>query len=188
MKKIAVTGIIASGKSVVCNVIEKLGGEVIYTDKINSELLLDKDYILKLAKIFPNAVQNGVVLKEAIRKQIIENDSKRQALNSLAHSEIKQRVEKIVSQFNGKKIFCEIPLIVESNMVDYFDEIWCVVADNNVRINRIVVRDKVSELDAKRILECQKSERQLIKIASEIIENNGDIKKVEERVKELINR
>ena len=83
------------------------------------------------------------------RKQIIENDSKRQALNSLAHSEIKQRVEKIVSQFNGKKIFCEIPLIVESNMVDYFDEIWCVVADNNVRINRIVARDKVSELDAK---------------------------------------
>ena len=44
MKKIAVTGGIASGKSVVCEIIEKLGYTVIYTDKINSELLTDLEY------------------------------------------------------------------------------------------------------------------------------------------------
>ena len=44
MKKIAITGVIGSGKSAVSNILEKYGKYVIYTDKINKSLLSAANY------------------------------------------------------------------------------------------------------------------------------------------------
>ena len=186
MKKIAITGVIASGKSEVCKIIESLGEEVIYTDKINNELLNDKDYQQKLSLIFPNYIKNDKVDKSLIRQEILQNDDKRKALNSLAHREIKLKVEKIMQKINKKTIFVEIPLIVESNMVEYFDEIWCVVTDYNTKVDRIIKRDKVTEKDAEKIIAAQKKDNELIAISNKIIHNNGNLNKLEEEVKELV--
>lgn len=186
MKKIAITGVIASGKSEVCKIIENLGEEVIYTDKINNELLNDKDYQQKLLLIFPNCIKNDKVDKSIIRQEILQNDDKRKALNSLAHREIKLKVEKIVKKINKKTIFVEIPLIVESNMVEYFDEIWCVVTDYNTKVDRIIKRDKVTEKDAEKIIAAQKKDSELIAISNKVIHNNGNLNKLEEEVKELV--
>ena len=186
MKKIAITGVIASGKSEVCKIIESLGEEVIYTDKINNELLNDKDYQQKLSLIFPNCIKNDKVDKSLIRQEILQNDDKRKALNSLAHREIKLKVEKIMQKINKKTIFVEIPLIVESNMVEYFDEIWCVVTDYNTKVDRIIKRDKVTEKDAEKIIADQKKDNELIAISNKIIHNNGNLNKLEEEVKELV--
>lgn len=186
MKKIAVTGGIASGKSVVCDIIENLGYTVIYTDKINSELLADAEYQKKLALIFPSAIKNGIVDKKYIRNEILQDDSKRLALNALAHSEIKTRVLNMLEKVDTKAIFVEIPLIVESGMKDYFDQIWCVVADIDTKIKRIANRDNVSSLDAQKIIQCQKKDSELISIADIVIENNGDLNKLKEEVGILI--
>ena len=186
MKKIAVTGGIASGKSVVCDIIENLGYTVIYTDKINSELLADAEYQKKLALIFPSAIKNGIVDKKYIRNEILQDDSKRLALNALAHSEIKTRVLNMLEKVDTKAIFVEIPLIVESGMKDYFDQIWCVVADIDTKIKRIEQRDNVSSLDAQKIIQCQKKDSELISIADIVIENNGDLNKLKEEVGILI--
>ncbi|MDE6565841.1 MAG: dephospho-CoA kinase, partial [Clostridia bacterium] len=144
MKKIAITGGIASGKSAVCSEIENLGYKVIYTDKINSELLNDAEYQKKLSAIFPLAVKNNIVDKKLIRQEILLDDKKRLALNALAHSEIKLRVDNLIKNINAKAIFVEIPLIVESGMKDYFDEIWCVIANFDTKIERIIKRDNIS--------------------------------------------
>ena len=186
MKKIAVTGGIASGKSVVCDIIENLGYTVIYTDKINIELLADAEYQKKLALIFPSAIKNGIVNKKYIRNEILQDDSKRLALNALAHSEIKTRVLNMLEKVDTKAIFVEIPLIVESGMKDYFDQIWCVVADISTKIKRIEQRDNVSSLDAQKIIQCQKKDSELISIADIVIENNGDLNKLKEEVGRLI--
>ncbi len=186
MKKIAVTGGIASGKSVVCEIIEKLGYTVIYTDKINSELLTDMEYQKKLALIFPSAVKNGIVDKKYIRNEILQDDSKRLALNTLAHSEIKARVLNLLNKVDAKAIFVEIPLIVESGMKDCFDQIWCVVADIDTKIKRIEKRDNVSSIDAQKIIQCQKKDNELISLSDIVIENNGDLNKLKEEVGRLI--
>lgn len=186
MKKIAITGGIASGKSAVCKIIEDAGYYVIYTDKLNKELLNDAGYIKKLQTIFPEAVNCGVVNKSLIRSTILENDKKRFALNSLAHTEITLKVEKLINNFNGELIFCEIPLIVESNMVDFFDEIWCVVADFETKISRIMKRDAASKCDAEKIIATQKKDSELISISDRVIENNGDLNKLKEEISELI--
>lgn len=186
MKKIAITGVIGSGKSAVSSILEKFGKYVIYTDKINKELLCDKSYVKKLSEIFPDAVKNGFVDKSLIRKEISENNAKRLALNGLAHKEIKHRVDNLIKNFNGKEIFCEIPLIVESDMADYFDEIWCVVCDKETKIKRIMSRDNVSSHDASNMIMLQKSEKQLIQMSKEIIENNGNLKELEEKVKKIL--
>lgn len=186
MKKIAITGVIGSGKSAVSSILEKYGEYVIYTDEINRSLLRDANYIAKLSKLFPNAVKGGKVDKSLIKRQIMHNNAKRLALNELSHKEIRQRVEKIIDNFNGEEIFCEIPLLVESGMAGYFDEIWCVVSDRQTRMQRIMIRDNVSSRDASRLIELQKTERQLIEMSNVVIENNGNLKELEEKVKKIL--
>lgn len=188
MKKIAVTGVIASGKSQVCKIIEDLGGYVIYTDKINAELFQNADYIARLAKIFPTAINNGMVDKAKIRQIISVNNEKREQLNRLAHSEIKIKVQKMIDNYNGNVIFCEIPLLIEANMVDFFDEIWCVNSDFEIKLQRLVARDNISKIDAEKIINCQTNDKKLLQIANVIIENNGSLNELFEQVKTLLSK
>ena len=71
-------------------------------------------------------------------------------------------------------------------MVEYFDEIWCVVTDYNTKVDRIIKRDKVTEKDAEKIIAAQKKDNELIAISNKIIHNNGNLNKLEEEVKELV--
>lgn len=185
MKKIAITGVIASGKSTVCRIIEQLGGFVIYTDKINSDLLCDKSYIEKLKRLFPLAVQNGIVDRKKIREEIVKNDNKRELLNNLAHKEITKKVKDIINALSCEIVFCEIPLIVESGMSEYFDEIWCVVSNRETKINRIMMRDTVSKEQAEKIIDCQNEDSVLMAISDVVIENNGTDKELKEKIKTL---
>lgn len=187
MKKIAITGVIASGKSEVCKLIESFGAKVIYTDKINAELLTEENYLKKLLQIFPDVMVNGTVDKKMIRSAITHCQDKREQLNALAHQEIKQRVELLMSKFNGKAIFCEIPLIVEANMQGDFDEIWCVVADFDTKVKRLMARDNVSKEDAIRIINCQTYDKVLIEISDKIITNNGNFDELKSQVQKFYN-
>lgn len=186
MKKIAITGGIGSGKSAVCKILESLGEFVIYTDKINASLLTEPDYIAKLARIFADSVKDGVVDKRAIRQEISLDAAKRLQLNELAHSEIARRVRNIVDNFNGEEIFCEIPLIVECGMADYFDEIWCVVSDFDVRVRRIQARDNCSKEDAENIINAQLKDDKLTAIANHIVNNNNDLIELRKEVQKLL--
>lgn len=184
MRKIAITGVIASGKSQVCKIIEQLGGKVIYTDKINNSLLQNKDYIEKLSKIFPSCVDNYKVDRRAIRNVISTNCGKRKELNDLAHGEIKKQIKELINAYQGEVVFCEIPLLIEANMVDFFDDIWCVNADYNIKLQRLMLRDNIDLTTAENMIKCQSNDEKLLQIATTIINNNGTIEELYGKVKQ----
>lgn len=187
MLKIAITGVIASGKSQVCKIIEQLGGKVIYTDRINNELLQDKNYIKKLAEIFPQCVDNFAVDRVGIRNIISTNCGKRERLNSLAHTEIKRKIKEVIKSSEENVVFCEIPLLIEANMVDFFDEVWCVNCEYSVKIKRLMERDNIDLISAENMIKCQTNDKKLLQIATRIIDNNGSLEQLFEKVKSSFN-
>lgn len=183
---IAICGGIGSGKSGVVSVLKKLGAHVAVADEINRKLLTESDYLEKLTKLFPDAINDGVVDTKVIRNAIFNDESKRKELNNLAHPEIFKRIFTLAKEVDN--LFVEVPLLIESDVKDKFDAIWAVTADIETRIERIMYRDNISKQSAEKIIKAQENEDLTLKIADEVISNNGDLKRLENVVIALYNK
>ena len=107
-------------------------------------------------------------------------------MNNLAHPEIFKKIFDRAKEVDI--LFVEIPLLIESNVKEKFDAIWAVSAPIETRIERIMYRDNVSKQSAEKIIKAQENEDLTLKIANEIIINDGDFKKLENKVIALFNK
>lgn len=184
---IAITGGIGCGKSFVCNYIRELGGQVLSADSINSELLEEPSYIARIKKLFPDCVTDGKVDRVALGKRIFYNSSDMRKLNELAHPLILAEIRKRANEMSGT-VFVEVPLLVESKSAGMFDKIWLVRAGSKLRMQRIIMRDLVSEEYAKRVMASQSNDELRLKYATSVIENEGNDEALKAQVKRLYNQ
>lgn len=184
--KIAITGGIGSGKSLVARIIINLGGAVISADDVYRDLLDNNRFLVdKILTAFPEcATKDGKVDKKILGGIIFKDAEKRAKLNAITHPAIFLEMERNARKMSGI-IFFEIPLLAESGACSEFDEVWLVVADKEIRIRRIMARDKINRRAAKSRIEAQVSDEVRMKIADRIILNNGDASETEKRVKEF---
>lgn len=180
---IAITGRIGAGKSMVGNIVRALGGYVIDADMINAELMTKTSYILEIKKYFPNAVTNMVIDRKKLADIVFNDKNSLIKLNSIAHPLIIGIIMYEASQVTGQNVFVEIPILLDS-IVMYFNRIWVVESDIDLRIERVFKRDNVS---LERFNRINAAQNQTIKsdIATDIIINNGSEEKLWEEVQKL---
>lgn len=70
-------------------------------------------------------------------------------------------------------------------MTDLARRILVVDVPESVQIERVMDRDDVDEKQARRILDAQASRDQRLAVATEVIDNSGDLASLEERVDAL---
>ena len=175
--RIAITGIIGSGKSTVINLLREVGEICVSADEINARLLTDSTYIQSLAKIFPSVVIDGIVDKSKLSEIVFNDSYSLEKLENLAQPLI---IDEIIKKTSGKGIyFCEIPTLKEQ-FVEVFDEIWYIDSDETLLTDRIRQRGDTSDV-AKRIRAHDKY-RSIKLISTLIIHNNGDISYLRDQV------
>lgn len=184
---IGITGRIGSGKSRVIGIIKDLGGYVISCDKINHQLLEQQFYIDTIGREFDGVVIDNKIDKRKLREIIFNDKSELEKLNNIAHPIIiMQLLTEIYEKRDSyKNIFVEVPLLFELDMDKLFDSIWLIKADENIRIERVMARDKVNRDSVLEILKRQASEQIAESRASVIIDNNGDDDTLYSRIKKL---
>lgn len=174
-----VTGGIGSGKSEVIKILKQAGKKIIKADEINAELLNDKNYLEKLEKIFPEAFFDGILNKRRLKEIIFSDNSKREILNSIAHPEIIKRLNKLTSSISD--VYVEIPLMeFYKGLKPKSDRIWLVTSGINERVERVCKRDFINAELAEKIMKSQSADADLI--FDEIIENNGTIEELKDKV------
>lgn len=178
--RIAIIGGIGSGKSETLRAARELGIACLSADEINAGLLEKAEYIQKLAELFPDAVKDGIADKATLAAEVFSDADKRRRLNELAHPEILKRIE----SDDSDPLVVEMPLIVESGAADYFDEIVLVSAPLRKRLKRLKDRN-VSFSRAIRVIKAQVAERELKKLATRIILNDGSLSELKEAAKQL---
>ncbi|HQC54224.1 MAG TPA: dephospho-CoA kinase [Clostridia bacterium] len=186
MYKIAICGGIGTGKSEVIKILASKGYAVLSMDSINRELLSCGEYVSLIEINFPKAVVNGVIDKKILKNEIFNNESKRILLNKLSHPRIKNIFEKYDTA-DKTLLFVEVPLIVESNMVDMFDMLWAIKSPRKVRVERIINRDDISKELAEKIIDIQVKEETIYDIADIIISNDGDTDSLQKEVEKQLN-
>ena len=196
MKKIAITGNIASGKSQVEKILLSYGYKVADTDKINHFILAsDLSAINEIKNAFAEddiLDENLNISREKLGKIIFSVGWKKIKLEEILHKRISEKVEEFYKENSKEKfVFVSIPLLFETKQENSFDKIIFVSADYDVRLNRLIQRNGYTEQYAKTRIASQMKEDEKIKKSDYIIYNNSDLislrKQVDSVLKQIIN-
>ncbi len=179
MIKIAITGNIASGKSQIEKTLLSLGFKVIDTDKVNHFILMtDISAIKEIKEVFKNEDildENSNISREKLGRLVFSKGDRKLRLESILHKRIFEKVNKFLEDNkNEKVVFVSIPLLFETGQEKNFDKILFVSADKDVRLKRLMARNKYSENYAKTRINSQAPEEDKIKKADYVIYNNSD--------------
>src|SRR5687768_7208008 len=146
MLKIGLTGGIGSGKSTVAKIFESLGIPVYYADDATKRLMNTNEALRsEISKHFgKDAYKNGELDRKYLAQIVFNDKEKLGLLNSLTHPvTIKEAAEWSNKQSTPYSIH-EAALLFESGAADDLDYVIGVSAPLELRLKRVVDRDKVS--------------------------------------------
>jgi len=179
---IGVTGHTGSGASSFAKFLEDYGGLVISADKLaHEELNKDSSAFLLLIESFTEAILNscGEINRGALAAMVFGkgNEENLKKLEGIIHPAVLKKTRKIIeenaSDLRSKFIVIDAPLLVESGLNEDCDLTVFVRADKQVRVLRIMKRDRIDFISAERRIE-SRIEPDYGKIDL-VIENNGSL-------------
>ncbi|MEG0010995.1 MAG: dephospho-CoA kinase [Muribaculaceae bacterium] len=172
---IAITGGIGSGKSVVSQVLRSMGYAVYDTDTVAKRLMNNSTELKQLiSKTFGADVigVDGYVNKPMLASIVFNDKTKLKQLNDIVHPVVKTDfIAWTKSHICYKKVFIETALLYESGLDSVVDEIWNVVAPEEIRIERVMKRNAVTAKDVKERIHSQCKDVEII--TPNIINNDG---------------
>ena len=194
MLRIAITGGIGSGKTVVTNYLEHLGFTVVDADVISREMTGPGGCAIeRISEVFgPDiaSIEKGLS-REYIRTLIFSNNEMKQKFEDIVTKSVIKTINRILKgyELSGKSaVFVAAPLLFEYDMQDDFDAVWLVVADEAKRIARVAERDGLDTEMITRIIDSQLSDEEKSLLASDIIENNSTVDHLKDAVNVLLDK
>jgi len=185
MIKIGITGSLASGKSTVAKLISRGRYPIFNADKTVADLYKKKDFVKKIKKKF-NIINSKNIRKKI--KTLIQKDKKKlKKLELIVHPLVRKEMLSLTRLKKKKILIFDIPLLIESKLMKYFDIIVFVGAKRKVRLKRYLHKKGNKKiftiLDKRQITPSKK-----IKISDHVIYNNSSIKVLKKKVRLLINK
>jgi dephospho-CoA kinase len=170
--KIGVTGGIGSGKSLVVNELERLGAVVYHADKKAKELVYLPEVKEQIIEKFGSmAFENDLYNTKYIASIVFDDSTKLQALNAIVHPAVFKDLDKFCIKNKGKTIVYESALMMETGHTHLFDKVILVTAPLELRIERVIARDKVDKAAVVKRIEKQWTDEKKRALADIIIEN-----------------
>lgn len=147
MLKIGLTGGIGSGKTTVAKVFEYLGVPVFYAD-LEAKKCMQSDAILikQLKETFGNDIYvDRKLQKDRLARIIFNDNSALDTINRLVHPAVQKEFKDWCLIQNTHYVMKEAAILFESGSDKELDQIVCVSAADDLRKQRIMQRDNVTE-------------------------------------------
>lgn len=193
---VALTGGIGSGKSEAARLFAQLGVPIVDTDVIAHELTAKGSPILsEIEHMFGAGVLNedGSLNRSRLRAHVLSNPVERIRLEGLLHPVIYERAIECLknneSKLQPQYQVLVIPLLFENNRYhSVINKILVIDCDENTQVTRAMARSQLSKDDVKALMAAQTSRKVRLNGADEVIENNGSIAELNEKVNKLHNK
>lgn len=176
MISIGITGGIGSGKSTVCEILEKLAYPVFYADKVaKSNMHENIELINAITQHFgPNSYIDKKLNRDFLSKKIYANPLLKEKLNALVHPTVFQSYEKWKTEQTNNLVFNESALLYETKSYLRFDDIWLVTCDLETKIERLKVRDSSTREEIELKIKNQLSDEEKMKFSPKLIDNSAN--------------
>ena len=189
---LGVTGSIATGKSIVSNMLEELGGKIIDFD-ILSRIVVEpgkpawKDIVAYFGE---QVLQEDKTLdREKMREIVFSDIEKRKKLEGFTHPRIGEEFFKLVEEYTSEDpeviIVVVVPLLIETNMQALFDNLLMVYAPVETQLKRLMERDGNTEELSMSIIRSQMGVDDKKGYCDLVIDNSGDIENTRNQVEKL---
>jgi len=175
MFQVGITGGIGSGKSLVCNVLEKLGVSVYYADREAGRLMNnDPELINGIRDLLGlKAYKNGTLDRVYVAEKIFSNRELLSDMNNMVHPAVRKDYTCWVeSRMESPYVVEEAAILFESGAGDFLDWTVLVYAPEDIRIRRVMQRDRVDEESVRRRMAHQMDEEKKRELADEVIMND----------------
>ncbi|MBM6541544.1 dephospho-CoA kinase [Streptococcus dysgalactiae] len=184
---IGITGGIASGKSTVVAMIKEAGYQVIDADQVVHQLQEKGGRLYEaLKQAFGNEIlkEDGDLNRKKLSEMVFSNPSHMATSSAIQNQIIKEELAAERDQLAQSQtvIFMDIPLLIELGYQDWFDAIWLVYVDARTQLRRLMARNHLREVDAKKRLSSQLSIEEKRPYASLVIDNSGDMETLRKQV------
>ena len=173
---VGITGGIGSGKTTVSNIFFHLGYKVYNSDNRAKYLMeRDSDIVEKIKDLLgDSAYKKGFINKKLISESIYNDNNLREKINAIVHPVTINDFNRWVNENPDEILVKESALIYQTSSYKELDCIICVNADQEIRMKRILSRDKHrNEEDIMRIMRSQVINNTRVFKPNYIIENNG---------------
>ena len=177
MSVIGITGGIGTGKSTVTQFLLSKNYRVIDADLISRQVTRGKtETVDKLAQTFGKKIlkEDGTLNRQALADQVFGNQEREKLLEKIVTQKVVSIIEKQVSEAGEELVFMDVPLLFETGLDRLADSIWVVTACEELRIRRVMERDKITCQQVKSRMNCQMPEEEKLKRATVILDNSGD--------------
>ena len=190
MKILGLTGDIACGKSTVARLLGERGAVHLDADLQVRELYGDLDFAAQLAARFGDVLSDsGAVDRAKLAPLVFENSDNLRDLEALVHPAVATLRARQLAQLRaqGQAVaVVEAVKLLESGQGAACDEIWCVVADSEVQLRRLIENRGLTPAQARARLANQPSRADKEKLAGAVpliwIDNSGTPAQSEEIV------
>ena len=170
---IGITGGTGCGKTTALKVIEALGGTVLDCDAIYHELLQTDDALLAAIEArFPGTVTDGTLNRKKLGGIVFSDPDALLALNRITHSAVKQAVCDRLPSPPALAAIDAIELF-EGGLAELCQLTVAIVAPEEIRIQRLMARDNITEAYARSRINAQHREAYFRQKCDHVLENNG---------------
>ena len=207
MLKVGLTGGIASGKSVVGEMLAALGARLVQADWIAHQLMLPGEPVYnEVVRHFGGGILNpdlsvnraklaeaafGLAAPSAVPSSVVP--SRIEELNRIVHPAVIRSQEEWMEEMGRQDAqavaVVEAALIIEAGAAKTFDRLIVVTCGEEQRITRFAARQKL-EFDAARRevarrMAAQLPETEKIKVADYVVDNSRSLEQTREQVRQV---
>lgn len=186
MIRIGITGNIGSGKSYICNIFENKGIPVFYSDKETKKLYLEPEIKQLIISCFGgNIYLNDGSLNKALMTKILFGDEKKlKFIEDTLYPALFQRFDEWCEKQSAPFVLFESAILFEKKLTERFDRIIFISAPEDIRIQRVISRDKCTVEAVKSRMKLQWSDEIKAPKADYVIvhDGNDDIEKEVEKI------
>ncbi len=183
--RIGLTGGIGSGKSCAATIFENLGVPVLDLDRIGHDLVQPgSDGLAQIVKTFGNSFlhSDGSLNRAVLAAHCFNDSDETTKLNRIMHPLIWQEEQAWLEEQVAPYVIIEASVLLESGGVDRMDRVIVLLADEEVRLQRVLARGDRDEDAFRAILARQCSDEERRSSASYVIENSGSLDSLRDQV------
>jgi dephospho-CoA kinase len=188
---VGLTGGIGAGKSEALSALDRLGAATLSTDAVVHDILATDEAREELvARLGTEVAPGGSVDRDAVARVVFEDQDARGWLEGYLWPRVGERVaawrgEQDRREPAPRALVVEVPLLFESGMEAVFDHTIAVVADDDLRAERIGERGHsgVASRESRQLSQDEKSGR-----ADFSVRNDGTVEELEEKLSRILGR
>ena len=183
---IGLTGNIATGKSVVARMLERLGAMAIDADALAHEVMEKGPPVWQaVVNEFGEGIlcRDGSIDRKKLGDIVFADEAALRRLEATVHPAVIARTEELIESSPEPVVVVEAIKLIEAGMDKACDALWVVTCRKEQQLARLMEQRGLTEGEARQRIEAQPPQEAKLALADVVIDNSGSLEETWRQVK-----